>query len=81
MIQVLERAKYDHMNIRYAPSKVSLETLVCLGVGNMNNTPADMALSGRDENNLLAAALSAAAISAGEENLLVVFIFSGVYMK
>ena len=40
-----------------------------------------MDLSGMDGNNLLAAALSAAAVSTGRENFLVVFIFSGVYMK
>ena len=57
MIQVLERVKYDHREIRYAPSKVSLEPLLCPGVGNLNNMPADMALSGRDGKNLLAAAL------------------------
>ena len=39
--------------------------------------PADMALSGRDGNNPLAAALSVAAVSDGGENFLVVFIFSG----
>ena len=81
MIQVLERAKYDHRKIRYTPSKVSLEPLVCPGVGNLKNMPVDMDLSGRDGKNLLAYALSDAAISAGGENLLVVFIFSGVYMK
>ena len=81
MIQVLERAKYDHMNIRYAPSKVSLEPLVCPGVGNLNNIPVDMDLSGRDGKNLIAAVLSAAAVSSGEENFLVVFILNGVYMK
>ena len=81
MIQVLERAKYDHRKIRYAPSKVSLKPLVCPGVGNMKNMPTDMTLSGRDEKNLLAAVFSAAAVSAGGENLLAVFIFSEVYIK
>ena len=77
MIQVLERAKPDHRKIRYAPSKVSLEPLVCPGVGNMNNMPADMSLSGSDGNNLLAAALSTAAISYGGENFMVIFIVVG----
>ena len=81
MIQVLERAKSNHIKIRYAPLKVSLELLVCPGVGNLNNIPVDIALSGRDGNNLIAAALSAAAVSAGGDNFLVVFIFSGFYMK
>ena len=40
----------------------------------------DMALSGRDRKNILAAAISTAAVSAGGENLLVVFILSGFYM-
>ena len=75
MIQVLEREKSDHRKIRYAPLKVSIEPLVCPGVGNLNNMPADMALSGRDGKNLLAASLSATAVSAGGENFLVVFIF------
>ena len=55
--------------------------MACPEVGNLINMPGDMALSGRDGKNLLAVALSAAAVSAGGENLLVVFIFSGVYMK
>ena len=81
MIQVLERGKPDHRKIRYAPLKVSIEPLVCPGVGNLNNMPADMALSGRDGKNLLASSLSATAVSAGVENFLVVFIFSEAYMK
>ena len=81
MMQVLEREKYDHRNNIYAPSKVSLETLVCPRVGNLNNMPADMALSRRDGNNLLVATLSAAAVSASGKNFLVVFSFSEVYMK
>ena len=81
MIQVLEREKYEHRKIRYAPLKVSIQPLVCPGVGNLNNMPADMALSGRDGKNLLAASLSDNAVSAGGENFLVVFIFMGVYMK
>ena len=43
--------------------------------------PADMALSGRYGNNLLDADLFAEDVSSGGENLLVIFIFSGVYMK
>ena len=81
MIQVLDRAKPDHRKIRYAPLKVSIEPLVCPGVGNLNNMPADMALSGRDGRNLLATSLSATSVSTGGENFLVVFIFSGVYLK
>ena len=81
MIQVLEWEKSDHRKIRYAPSKVSIEPLVCHGVGNMNNMPTGMALSGRDGKNMLAAALSSAAVSAGGENFLVVFFLSEVYMK
>ena len=81
MIQVLERVKYDHREIRYAPSKVSLEPLLCPGVGNLNNMPANMAISGRDEKNMLASDLSAAAIYSGGENFMAVFIFIEVYMK
>ena len=80
MIQVLERGKPDHRKIRYAPLKVSIEPLVCPGVGNLNNIPVDIALSGRDGNNLIAAALSTTYVYAGGDNLLVVFIFSRVYM-
>ena len=47
----------------------------------MNHMPADMALSGRDGNNILAATISTAAVSAGGENFLVIFISSGVHMK
>ena len=43
--------------------------------------PANMAISGRDEKNMLASDLSAAAIYSGGKNFLVVFIFSGFYMK
>ena len=61
--------------------KVSLEPLVYPGVGNVNKFPVGMALSGRNGKNLLAAALSAAAVSSGGENVLVVFILNGFYMK
>ena len=81
MKQVFDLAKSDHRKIRYAPSKVSLEPLVCPGVGNLNNIPTDMALSGRDGKNLLSAALSDAAVLLVERILLVVLIFRGVYMK
>ena len=77
MIQVLKREKTDQRKIRYAPLKVSLEPLVCPGVGNLNNMPADMVLSVRSRKNLLADALSAAAVSDGGENLLVGFILVG----
>ena len=63
MIKVLERAKSDHRKIRYAPSKVSLKPLVCPGVVNLSNIPADMAISGRDGKNLPAGALSATFVS------------------
>ena len=43
----------------------------------MNNMPADMSLSGSDGNNLLAAALSTAAISYDGENFMVIFILVG----
>ena len=75
MIQVLERAKYDHRKIRYTTLKVSLKPLVCPGVGNLNNMPAHMALPGRDGKNILSDALSAVAVSSGGENFLVVFYF------
>ena len=81
MIQVLERAKYDHRKIRYTTLKVSLKPLVCPGVGNLNNMPMDMALPGRYGKNLLADDLSDAAVYAGGENLLLVFIFSIVCMN
>ena len=81
MIQVLELEKSYHRKSRPASSNVSPEPSVCPGVGNMNNMPVSMNLSGRDGNNLLASALSATAISAGRDNLLVIFIFSGVYMN
>ena len=70
----MERAKSDRMKIRYAPLKVSIEPLVCPRVGNLNNMPADIVLSGRDGKNLLAADLSAAAFSNDGQNLLIVFI-------
>ena len=81
MIKVLEQAKYDHRKIIYPPLKVSLEPLVCLGVVNLNNIHADMALSGRHGKNMIAADISDTSFSAGGENLLFVFSFSRVYKK